>query len=84
MEMLHEDRKVWIICKMEWYFWTRKAKVMVQAGTKHRGISRRVQKHTGLRNLASCVVLLHCFASVMGMVDCLGVSVCDTYALHLS
>lgn len=27
MEMLHKDRKVWIICKMEWYFWTRKAKV---------------------------------------------------------
>lgn len=57
---------------------------MVQAGTQHRGISRRVQKRTGLRNLASCVMLLHCFVSLMGMVDCLGVSVCDTNALRLS
>ena len=73
MEMLHGDRKVWIICKMEWYFWT-----------QHTGISRRVQKRAGLRNLASCVMLLHCFASLKGMVDYLGVSMCDNMALCLS
>lgn len=53
-------------------------------GHNTEALAEGLQKRAGLRNLASSVMLLHCFASLEGMVDCLGVSVCDTKALLLS